>query len=491
MTGKTDLNDAMQEQAGEQAAKPSLLERLGQLFLRRPEGELLSPTSTPVSLADNVRIAWNGQPFMMTLGKIELEFHPDLGINGEEHDGAREWIIRAHAPTGRGMPKFIRIKSNMSILLGRHDDVQTNLLGYGPSVAVRHVRIDNRLGDLTIQPLDSDSRILISTIPSPVALWEMRSERLMRLTAVIGRPIAPFEDDEALDAIRDVNGIVAAEAHRETDDDGVAGGIIRFPDEMSVVIMGDVHARVDNILRVLTEGDVLRALEKNKACLVFLGDLVHSEADGELEDMTSSVLALDLFTMLKLRFPENVFYIHGNHESFSPDIAKGGIPQGLLFRKHLKKLRGKAYVNEVETLFDNLAYVIQGQGFTACHAAPVRSEVDRQTLVNIRRYPGLQRELVWNRLRQTNRPAGYGKGSIKRFRRTLGLPKQAPMIVAHTPLAKDETLWMNVGDIQGHHVVYSARTDRLAVFVASGGDVWPLEFFSDSAMALLNDRPDT
>ena len=218
---------------------------------------------------------------------------------------------------------------------------------------------------------------------------------------------------------------------------------------------------------------------------------MHSEADdGELEDMTSSVLALDLFTMLKLRFPENVFYIHGNHESFSPDIGKGGVPQGLLFRKHLKKRRGKAYVNEVETLFDNLAYVVQGQGFAACHGAPVRSTVDRQTLVNIRRYPGLQHELVWNRLRKNSHPAGYGKGSVKRFRQTLGLPKHSPLLVAHTPMAADETLWMNVGDIQGHHIVYSARTDRLAIFVASGGDIWPLELFPDKAMALLNDRPD-
>ena len=87
MIGKTDLNDAMQEPAGEPMAKPSLLERLGQLFLRRPEGELLSPTNTPTSLTDNIRIAWDGQPFMMTLGKVELEFHPDLGIDGEERGG--------------------------------------------------------------------------------------------------------------------------------------------------------------------------------------------------------------------------------------------------------------------------------------------------------------------------------------------------------------------------------------------------------------------
>jgi hypothetical protein len=279
---------------------------------------------------------------------------------------------------------------------------------------------------------------------------------------------------------------MAAEAYRERDDDGLPGGIIEFPEDMPIVILGDIHARVDNVLRLISEGGILEALESDNVCLVFLGDLPHSEASGELEDMTSSVCILDRFARLKLRFPRNVFSRHGNHESFSSDVAKGGVPQGLLFRKYLKKRRGKAYVNEVEALFDKLAYVVRGNGFAACHGAPVRSAVDRQTLVNIRRYPGLQREIVWNRLRQSNRPAGYGKGSVKRFRRTLDLPKHAPVIVGHTPQSMDETIWMNVADIKGHHILYSAHAHRLAVIVASGGDTWPLELIPDPAVALLD-----
>lgn len=470
--------------------KPSMFDRLGWLLQRRPEGALVQPTSTPLSLTANIRVAWDGRPFMMTLGRIELECHPDLGINGEERLGVREWIVQPRSKASDGLPKSMRIKGNEPAVLGRHDDVQAGLFNYDRSVAGRHLRIDSQAGDLTLQPLDSDRSTSVSAIESPSALWSMRVERLMRLSSVLGRPIAQLDDSEALEAIREVNAVIKAETYRDTDDDGAAGGVIRFPDGMPVVVMGDVHARVDNILRVITEGDVLEALEHDGTCLVFLGDLLHSEASGELEDMTSSVLALDLFTLLKRRFPRNVFYVHGNHESFSSDVGKGGVLQGLLFRKYLKKQRGKAYVAEVETLFDNLAYVVQGQGFAACHGAPVRSAVDRQTLVNIRRYPGLQHELVWNRLRQSNRPAGYGKGSVKRFRRTLNLPKHAPVVVAHTPQSKDETIWMNVGNIQGHHIIYSAHTDRLAVFVANGAETWPLELVPDAALAWLDDQPE-
>jgi predicted phosphodiesterase len=232
---------------------------------------------------------------------------------------------------------------------------------------------------------------------------------------------------------------------------------------------------------------MLTALENNKACLLLLGDVVHSQESDELEDMDSSVFILDLFCMLKRRFPENIFYIHGNHESFSPDVGKGGVPQGLLFQKYLKKLRGKAYVSEVERLFDGLAFVVQGNEFAACHGAPVRSRVNLNVLINIQRYPGIQSELVWNRLRQGNRPSGYSKGSVKRFRKTLNLSKQALLLVGHTPLSSEETLWLNVGGIEGHHIVYSAHTHRLATIVMSGGQSTPLEFIPEPALAFIRD----
>lgn len=488
MIEETDTNDVAEVLPPDPREKPSLLGRISGFFKRALDGELIVPTLASVSLSTTVRLEWGDQPFSMTLGQVPLEFHPDLGIAGDSQNGLREWIIHAGSTFYDNVPAFIRIKPGEEVVFGRTSDLQTRFFGYDQSVADRHVRVTNRKGLLTIQPLEWERSTTLSAIEAAPTMWAVRRTELLRLLEVIGRPLAPFDDDEALLRIREVNRVMAAEAYRELADDGTPGGVIRFPDEMPVVIMGDVHARADNILRVITEAGMLAALEQDQVCLVFLGDLLHSEATGELEDMTSSVLVLDLFSMLKLRFPDNVFYIHGNHESFSPDIGKGGVPQGLLFRKHLKKRRGKAYINEIEALFDGLAFVVHGNEFAACHGAPVRSKVDYQTLVNIRLYPGIQYELVWNRLRRGNRPGGYGKGSVKRFRQTLNLQKHAPLIVAHTPLSTRETFWLNVGDIEGHHIVYSAHTDRLAVMVMSGGQAWPLELIPDPALAFLDER---
>ncbi len=479
---------AIDKDAAGPAAPPTLLERIGRLF-KMASGEhvdLIVPGDVPVRLTGSVRLCWQHDPFVMKLGEIALECHPDLSIGGDEPNGLREWVVRAGPRSEEALPKFIRIAEGKAVVFGRCNELQTEFFGYDRSIADRHVKISNRKGDLRIQPLDREGSTTLSTSPSVVSMAAARRERLMRLPAILGQALARFDDEEALDKLSEVNSAIAAEPYREQNDEGDPGGIIRFPDEMPVIIMGDVHARVDNVLRVLTENGVLSALERGELALVFLGDLVHSEAAGGLEDMTSSVLILDLFCMMKLRFPRNVFYIRGNHESFSEEVGKGGVLQGLLFRKHLKKQRGKAYLKEAEALFDQLAYVAHGKNFAACHGAPIRSKVDRLTLVNIRRYPGLQYELTWNRLRQGNRPAGYGKGSVKRFRQTLGLPKHAPMIVAHNPQSADGTLWLNVGDIEGHHIIYSARAERLAIMVFSDGASWPLELLTDPALADLD-----
>jgi len=419
---------------------------------------------------------------------VALEFHPDLTINGDENNEGREWVVHTGRAFYEGVPEFIRIQSGETVLLGRKSNEKTRIFGFNKSVADRHVRISNRKGELTIELLELDRSTSLSAINSPVAVWAVRRENLMRLPGILGRPLIQFDDDEALDVIREVNGVIGAEVYRDENEEGAPGGIIKFPDDMTVVIMGDVHAQVDNVLRVITEGGLLSALERDDACLVFLGDLIHSEERAKLEDMSSSVFILDLFCMLKRRFPKNIFYVHGNHESFSPDVGKGGVPQGLLFRKILKKRRGKAYVAEVESLFDGLAFVVQGNEFAACHGAPVRSRVTRHTLVNIQRYPGLRSEIVWNRLRQGNRPAGYGKGSVKRFRQTLNLSKYATLVVGHTPMSTADTMWRDIGGIAGHHIIYSAHAHRLATMVMHDGHATPLEFIPEPALAFLNEN---
>ena len=239
------------------------------------------------------------------------------------------------------------------------------------------------------------------------------------------------------------------------------------------------------------EGGLLSALEEGKACLIFLGDLIHSQESGELEDMSSSVLILDLFAMLKRRFPRKCFlHSRQSREFFSECRQRGRAARPTFTQTPEGTARQGPLSPRLKTCSTVWPSLSREAGLLLAMRRPVRSTVNRFTLVNIQRYPGIQAELVWNRLRQTNRPAGYGKGSVKRFRIALDLPKHAPLIVAHTPLSTEETVWLNVGDIKGHHVVYSAHTHRAAAMTISGGTMTPLEFIPEPALESVNSEHD-
>jgi hypothetical protein len=75
---------------------------------------------------------------------------------------------------------------------------------------------------------------------------------------------------------------------------------------------------------------------------------------------------------------------------------------------------------------------------------------------------------------------------VKRFRKSLGLDKKHPFIVAHYPLHRDETLWLNVGGIDQHHIVYSARPDSVAVFTRLDGEMVPQVYPTEPLLGWVN-----
>lgn len=471
----------------DQLARPSFLARLSGLFTRERDAVPITPSCESVPVSAGVKIAWQEQPFSLSFGNVALEVHPDIPISGKFADASREWIIHAGEAFYESVPRYLRISPGDTVTLGREDPVQTEIFGYGNSVAGRHLRITSRRGHLTILLLEPERPASICTIEDKPPMWSVRRENLLRLPQVLGHPIELLGEDEALAMIGEVNAIIEHEVYRELDDDGNPGGIIQFPDDKTVLILGDIHTIADNLLSALSQGGTLGALERNEACLVLLGDLVHSEDSDELEDMDSSMFMLDLFCLLKRRFPGNIFYIRGNHDSFSPDVGKAGVPQGILMRKELKKHRGKQYLAEVETLFERLALVVAGNEFAACHGGPVRARITRSTLVNAARYPGVQHELVWNRVRSDTRLGGYGKGSVKRFRAMMNISKHSPLIVGHTPQSTTGTLWPDVCGITGHHIIYSARTNRVASSVSWNGHTVLQEFTPDPALSVFDE----
>ncbi len=458
------------------------------------------PGEEPQELLGESRVAYDGKSLELKLGGKGLYFVPEIPFGVRRKRVQKNWIVYDPEDAAKGVYPFIRLKEGENVLVGRANDEYDAIFNFSKNVAKRHINIANETGDLIFTILDEDRETMISGLPNvgnETAIvgrpWQARErgisvdrlDTLKKIRDIYGSPIQILPPDEALLLLKDVNKLLQKEPYREKDSTGIAGGLLDLPNDKSTVIVGDLHAQINNLLKILSENHILECLEKDTVNLLILGDAVHSEVDNDLEKMDSSVLIMDIIFRLKLRFPKNVFYLRGNHDSFDHEISKKGVPQGMLLKKRLKALRGKDYLDEMETFYDLLPYVAKSDEFIACHAGPPSRQMSVEEIINLREHPKRAKELVTSRLKHPNKPGGYSKGDIKKLRKSLGAQKRTPIIVGHTPLSSHGSIWLNVGEIKGHHILYSANPMGPGIFLNVGKRLVSFEYPVEPLLELI------
>ncbi|HNG15757.1 MAG TPA: metallophosphoesterase, partial [Accumulibacter sp.] len=66
------------------------------------------------------------------------------------------------------------------------------------------------------------------------------------------------------------------------------------------------------------------------------------------------------------------------------------------------------------------------------------------------------------------------------------LDPATPLIVGHTPIDNEATVWLNVDGIENHHVLFSACPDTVGVFARVGGRMIPLIYPVDALSSMIN-----
>lgn len=436
--------------------------------------------------SSKVRVPLDGLPIEITLGRNDKRLH----IYPETRIDQRGQLIRLTSvlivdPSAhrRRINGFLRLTPKSWFALGSGEALQQALFNYPSTIDEQHLVVVYGRDALVFRNL-GDAGSSVGPVP-PEPAW-VREGLLRRLRAIFGGPIRLLPREEALRLIDAVNALLRQESYRALDERGMPGGLLELPSAITPILVADMHAQVDNLLTVLSQNAFLTALEDGHAALIILGDAVHCELDGQLREMKGSMLMMDLIFKLKLRFPAQVFYLRGNHDSFSEEMCKDGVPQALLWARELGERRGAAYLKAMGEFYGLLPYVVASRDFVACHAAPPTSKVSREMLVQIHRYPRLVLELTNNRLQRPTRPLGYRRRDVKRFRRCLGLDPDTPLIVGHTPIDREQTLWLNVDGIANHHVLFSASPDQVGVFTRVGDNMVPLRYPVDALTPVIN-----
>jgi hypothetical protein len=441
-----------------------------------------------------VRIPMDALPLRLSFGNdgTKLHVYPEAALAARGKVYKTGNVLITETGTGRGLlRREVRMTPGQAVTLHRDVRGQVILPGLSQAAGPAQLTVKVFADSLVLKNHQPASKIRVVPLEarSVARLVERRIAALRRLRRILGGPIEVAEPDAALETLLGVNAVLEREAHRPTDRRGLPGGVVSLPDRLVPVIIGDLHTRVDNLLAVLTRGGLLNALEAGRACLVILGDAVHEEDAGALEEMDSSLRIMDLILRLKLRFQDKVFYLRGNHDGFSDRIEKEGVPQGVLWRRALKQARGKRYRKEMERFYERIPYIAVSRYFLACHAGAPSSKVSRDVLINIRQYPALERELTENWRDSANRQRSYNKNDVKRFRKAMELGENVPFIVGHTPPSRDDTLWANVGEIAGHHLVYSGGAQWVGAVTLIDGSMVPLRYPAEPLLDLYNSLP--
>ena len=453
-------------------------------------------TNKVQELEGPARISHDGKDFELVIGRHHLKVSPEipLGAAKKYMRTRKNWLIKEpHSCSTKSFHGFARIQPGETVLIGRANKEYQAIFAFKKCVGKHHLFITNTKGDLLLRPVDNDRSIRIVRLDEHDKREKIapgRLDSMLHIRNLFGSRVEMLAPGPALSLVLEINEIIAHESYRCLDDNGFPGGLVELPSELTPVLVGDLHGQVNNLLKILTENCLVEALQQNTAILCILGDSVHSEIAGEMEKMDNSILMMDLIFLLKRNFPDNVFYLRGNHDDFKPDLAKNGIPQGLLMKNALKEARGSAYVEAMETFYDRLPYMIASDSFISSHAGPPRAGTTREQIVNIRNYPAIANELTSNRPKRPHYLSGYGKADIKSLRKALDKAKSTPVISGHTPLDPFGSIWRNVASIKNHHIVYSSHQEGPAFFVRIRDKMTPLSYPAEPLVKLINKMKD-
>ncbi|MDP2941363.1 MAG: metallophosphoesterase [Candidatus Omnitrophota bacterium] len=287
------------------------------------------------------------------------------------------------------------------------------------------------------------------------------------------------------------------------------GGVVdltSLPADTEVIIVGDLHGRLDNLQKILQANGNLAKIQQGRAVLVILGDAVHPDftaqqakemsemeqayraakqerKEGEAHDIlldlssfiyqallnTESSIGLMQYLMdLKIRSPRNVYWILGDHEFFNPDLAKGYLPecgyifQGTEFEQALQKRYGEEYLRRYSTFLQRGALAMVCNGAVAVHGGPARN-TDLTALKGLAATPGytdsLNKQMTLGRFSED-----YGIADVLVFLDNMGQPKGV-LIAGHThPLGRQ---W-HTREADQLHIINAVREEIGYAFVRRG-----------------------
>ena len=284
---------------------------------------------------------------------------------------------------------------------------------------------------------------------------------LSRLNTIRLRETPPEADeylelvDTAIKTMENVDPLL-----RPRDSSGNAGGLLWLTGGIPTVIIPDLHARRTffyDILHYRYRGQttILDALAEGSIRVVCVGDGFHSERHAMFrwltayEEVKSNLLdgpaltaeiaeSMGLMEMVMeciVAFPNNFFFLKGNHENILNNNENGNHPfrkyadEGEMFYTFFMKRFGVDFTTQYALFEQTLPLFAVGERFIVSHAEP-RRFYDEEDIIDARHRPQVIEELTWTE------NGGSEEGTVERMLSAF-LPNVADSLYfgGHRPVA--------------------------------------------------------
>jgi len=189
------------------------------------------------------------------------------------------------------------------------------------------------------------------------------------------------------------------------------GGLLDFSDNLTTIIVPDLHARVDFIPALLnyqieiplenkkTKLSVYEALQQGLVRIICLGDGLHAErraktrwllayddfyylenekSEAMEEEMAEGLTTMTMIMECKKAFPFHFHFLKGNHENITNSSDHGNMPfskfayEGQMCYQFMKAYYGLPLVASYSRFEKLLPVFVRGKNFLASHAEPIR-----------------------------------------------------------------------------------------------------------------------
>ncbi len=203
-----------------------------------------------------------------------------------------------------------------------------------------------------------------------------------------------------------------------------AGGLLFLDRDLPLIILPDLHARKDFLMDLLMkesdEGSVLERLQEGSIQVLCVGDGFHSERRGLKRwqkalaeyrtgfrrhknmdhEMAESLGLMQMVMLLKSAFPENFFFLKGNHENILNEEGRGNHPfgkfvyEGEMVRVWAEKFMGIEWMKEYSEFEHDLPFMALAEELIISHAEP-RYYYHPEEIINIRENDDIKLGLTW------------------------------------------------------------------------------------------------